>query len=66
MTTVSRIGRIVHISRGYTIAEILESGEAGEKLAGYSVFGYRSNTALVFASQEEALAELTRLAELSR
>jgi hypothetical protein len=59
----SRIGTIVHIARGYTVAEILEPGEGSEKLAGYSVFGYRSNTALVFPTQEEAIAELTRLAE---
>jgi hypothetical protein len=63
MASESRIGSIVHISRGYTVAEILEPVDGGEKLAGYSIFGYRSNTALVFPTQEEAIAELTRLAE---
>jgi hypothetical protein len=59
----TRIGNVVHISRGYTIAEILETGDAGEKLIGYSVFGYRSNTALVLPTQDEAMAELAKLAE---
>ena len=59
----TRIGTIVHVSRGYTVAEILEPGDAGGKLVGYSVFGYRSTTALVFPTRDEALAELAKLAE---
>jgi len=64
MPEQSRVGQIVHISRGYTVAEILDVGDAGERLAGFTVFGYRSNTALVFATKEEAIAELTTLADL--
>ena len=63
MTELTRVGRIVHISRGYTVAEILVRRDAGEAVAGYSVFGYRSNTAQVFATQDEAIAELTALAD---
>jgi hypothetical protein len=59
----TRIGRIVHISRGYTVAEILEKTDGGEKLLGFSVFGYRSDTALVFSTQEKAVSELNALAD---
>jgi hypothetical protein len=63
MPEQTRVGRIVHISRGYSVAEILRVDDSGEKLAGFTVFGHRSNTALVFATQEEAVAELTALAD---
>jgi hypothetical protein len=63
MPEQTRVGRIVHISRGYTVAEIIEVRESVETLAGFSVFGYRSNTALVFATQELAIAELAALAD---
>ena len=63
MPEETRVGRIVHISRGYTVAEILVLRDAGEAVAGYSVFGYRSNTAQLFATQDEAIAELTALAD---
>ena len=59
----TRIGRIVHVSRGYTVAEILEPREGGDKLLGYSVFGYRSDTSLVYPTQERAIAELATLAD---
>lgn len=65
MPEQTRVGRIVHISRGYSVAEIIEVNEGGEKLAGFSVFGYRSNTALVFPTQEAAVAELGALADQS-
>ena len=48
----------MHISRGYTVAEILD----GDRLLGFSVFGYRSDTSRVFASKEEAIAALEALA----
>ena len=64
MPESTRVGRIVHISRGYTVAEIIEPGESGDTLAGYSVFGYRSNTALLFETKEAAIAELDALADL--
>ncbi len=57
----TRIGRIVHIARSYTVAEILE----GDRLLGFSVFGYRSNTALVYQTKEVALAALASLADES-
>jgi hypothetical protein len=63
MPEKTRVGRIVHISRGYSVAEILELDDAGEKLAGFSVFGHRSNTALVFPTQEAAISELAALAD---
>jgi len=63
MPDSTKIGRIIHISRGYTVAEIVESGESGDKLLGFSVFGYRSDTALVYATQERAIAELNSLAD---
>ena len=63
MPEQTRVGRIVHISRGYSVAEIIEVNDAGERLAGFSVFGYRSNTALVFPTQEAAVAELATLAD---
>ena len=57
----TRIGQIVHISRGYTVAEILET--PGDRLLGFSVFGYRSDTALVYASKEKAIVQLNALAD---
>jgi hypothetical protein len=63
MPDSTRIGRIVHISRGYTVAEIIESRESGDKLLGFSVFGHRSDTALVYATLEKAIAELNSLAD---
>ena len=63
MAETTRVGRIIHISRGYSVAEILELRDGVEQLAGFSVFGYRSNTALVFATKEEAIAELAALAD---
>jgi hypothetical protein len=63
MPDSTRIGRIVHVSRGYTVAEILEQREGGDRLLGYSVFGYRSDTALVYPTQERAVAELIALAD---
>jgi hypothetical protein len=65
MPEQTRVGRIVHISRGYSVAEIIRVNVSGENLAGFAVFGYRSNTALVFATKEEAIAELTALADQS-
>ena len=59
MPDQTKIGRIVHISRGYTVAEILD----GERLLGFSVFGYRSDTSRIYASQAEALAALESLAD---
>jgi len=47
------------------VAEIIETRDAGDKLVGFSVFGYRSNTALIFATQEQAMAELAALADAS-
>ena len=58
----TRIGQIVHVSRGYTVAEIVEA-ESG-RLLGFSVFGYRSDTALVYASKEKAIVELNALADV--
>ena len=63
MPDSTRIGRIVHISRGYTVAEILETRDGADELLGYSVFGYRSDTALVYSTQEKAIAELVALAD---
>jgi hypothetical protein len=61
MPDASRIGQIVHISRGYTVAEIVE--EPGERLLGFSVFGYRSDTAKIYPTKEQALVELNALAD---
>ena len=63
MPDSTRIGRIVHVSRGYTVAEIIETREGGDKLLGFSVFGYRSDTAIVYSTQEKAVAELVALAD---
>ena len=61
MPDTSRIGQIVHSSRGYTVAEIVE--EPGERLLGFSVFGYRSDTAKIYPTKEQALVELNALAD---
>jgi hypothetical protein len=61
MPDETRIGQIVHISRGYTVAEILQL--PGGRLLGYSVFGYRSDTARIHATKEQALVELNALAD---
>jgi hypothetical protein len=57
----SRIGQIVHISRGYTVAEIIELPDG--RLLGYSVFGYRSDTARIYPTKEQAVVELEALAD---
>ena len=63
MASTTRVGRIVHISRGYTVAEIVEpQSGGGDRVVGYTVFGHRSDTALIFDTQEKALAELNELA----
>jgi hypothetical protein len=59
----SRVGKIVHISRGYSVAEIIEARPEGDIVVGYSVFGYRSDTSLLFNTQEKALGELKALAD---
>ena len=59
----SRVGQIVHISRGYSVAEIVEARPGGDVPIGYSVFGYRSDTSLMFNTQEKAIAELNALAD---
>jgi hypothetical protein len=59
----TRVGRIVHISRGYTVAEIVETG--GGPVLGFSVFGYRSDTARLFPTPDAAIAELDDLANAS-
>jgi hypothetical protein len=61
--SASRVGKIVHISRGYTVAEIIEARPEGDTVVGYSVFGYRSDTSLIFDTKEKALAELKELAD---
>lgn len=61
MANTSRIGRIVHVSRGYTVAEIVE--QPSDRLLGFSVFGYRSDTAKVYPTKEQALVELQALAD---
>ena len=63
MASTTRVGRIVHISRGYTVAEIVEpQSGGGDRVVGYTVFGHRSDTALIFDTQEKALAELNERA----
>jgi hypothetical protein len=59
----TKVGRIVHISRGYTVAEIVEPRADGEHVVGYSVFGYRSDTSLVFETTERALQVLQEVAD---
>jgi len=61
MPDSTRIGQIVHISRGYTVAEIVEA--PGGRLLGFSVFGYRSDTAKIYPTKEQALVELEALAD---
>ena len=61
MPDSTRIGQIVHVSRGYTVAEIVEA--ASGSLLGFSVFGYRSDTAMLYATKEKAIAELNALAD---
>jgi hypothetical protein len=61
MADTSVIGQIVHISRGYTVAQIVEA--PGGRLLGFSVFGYRSDTSKVYATKEQALVELNALAD---
>ena len=58
----TKVGRIVHISRGYTVAEIVEPSAGGDKVVGFSVFGHRSDTGKLFGSQQEAIKELGDLA----
>ena len=59
----TRVGKIVHISRGYSVAEIVEARQGGDIVVGYSVFGYRSDTSLLFNTQEKAIAEVKALAD---
>jgi indole-3-glycerol phosphate synthase len=60
----TKVGNIVHITRGYTVAEIVEPRPgADDVLLGYSVFGYRSDTALVFETKERALEVLKEVAD---
>ena len=61
MPDTTRIGQIVHVSRGYTVAEIVEV--PGGRLLGFSVFGYRSDTAKLYATKEQAVSELNSLAD---
>jgi hypothetical protein len=61
MADTSRLGLIVQISRGITGADIVEV--PGGRLLGFSVFGYRSDTARVYATKEQALVELNALAD---
>ena len=65
MPSETRVGQIVHISRGYTVAEIVQSHLGDSKVVGYSVFGHRSDTAKLFQTKEEAIAELTEIANSS-
>jgi hypothetical protein len=65
MPSETRVGNIVHISRGYTVAEIVQSHLGDTKLLGYTVFGYRSDTARLFPTKEAAIAELTEIANSS-
>ena len=62
-STTSHVGRIVHISRGYTVAEIVEPQAGGEdRVLGYGVFGHRSDTAMLYGDPDKAIAALTELA----
>ena len=65
MPSETRVGQIVHISRGYTGAEIVRSHLGDTTVVGYSVFGHRSDTAKLFDTREAAIAELTELANAS-
>jgi len=56
----TRIGQIVHVSRGYTVAEIVE---VSGRLLGFSVFGHRSDTAKIYQTKEQAVVELNALAD---
>jgi hypothetical protein len=61
MADNTRIGQIVHVSRGYTVAEIVE--KAGGRVLGFSVFGYRSDTAKIYPDKDQAIVELHSLAD---
>jgi hypothetical protein len=57
----TRIGQIVHVSRGYTVAEIVEKSDG--RVLGFSVFGYRSDTARIYQDKDQAVVELNALAD---
>lgn len=60
----SRIGQIVHVSRGYTVAEIVD--QEGGRVLGLSVFGHRSDTAMIYPDKDQAIVELNALADAGR
>jgi hypothetical protein len=60
----TRIGQIVHVSRGYTVAEIVEQTDG--RVLGFSVFGHRSDTAMIYPDKAQAIVELNALADAGR
>lgn len=48
----NRLGKVVHVERGYTVVEILEdrAGESGV-VAGYSLFGVGTDIRRIYTRQ---------------
>jgi hypothetical protein len=62
-----RNGAIIHVERGYRIAEVLDDGAAGHsRFIGYCVLGPGAEEARVFATEDEAMATLAHLLREAR
>ena len=55
-------GAIIHVERGYQIAEVLEGGDhAPARFVGYRLIGAGAEGLPVYASEDEAMNALARL-----
>ena len=55
-------GAIIHVERGYQIAEVLEDGDdAPARFAGYRLIGPGAEGLPVYATEDEAMYALARL-----
>jgi len=54
-------GAVIHVERGFRIAEVSEGEAADKHFAGYCVLGPGADPERVFATEQEARVELSEL-----
>ena len=54
----TRLGRVVHEARGYTVFEVLQSGPDGNAVVGYSLVGPHASSSIIYSKRMEAVEAL--------
>jgi hypothetical protein len=66
MGMAKKNGAIIHVERGYQIAEVIEDRPEASRFIGYRLIGAGADALPVFATEEQALYALAQLAAQRR